>query len=57
MRGFKSHGPAQRLLSCYGIVSTLFRLGPHLMKAKSYRTFRQRSFAEWDRASCVQNIV
>jgi len=57
MRGFESHGQAQRSLSCHGIVNNLFRLGRHLMKAKNYRTFRQRSFAEWDRASCIQNIA
>ena len=29
MRRFKSHGQAQRFLSCHGIVNNLFRLGRH----------------------------
>lgn len=56
MRKFKSQGQAQRFLSCHGVVNNLFRLGRHLLKAKHYRTFRDRSFAEWDRVSCVQNL-
>lgn len=53
MRKFKSHGQAQRFLSCFGVVKNLFRLGRHSLKAKHYRTFCDRSFAEWDRISCV----
>ncbi len=57
MRRFKSHSHAQRFLSCHGVINNLFRLGRHLMRAMNYRVFRDRAFVEWDRASCVQNIV
>ena len=57
MRRFKSQGHAQRFLSCHGVVNNLFRLGRHLMKAKNYRVFRERSFAEWGRVSCIQNLA
>ena len=55
MRKFKSHGQAQRFLSCHGVINNLFRPGRHLMQAKHYRLFRDRSFIE-DRVSCVQNL-
>ncbi|MDV7106439.1 DDE-type integrase/transposase/recombinase, partial [Vibrio sp. TH_r3] len=55
MRRFKSHGQAQRFLSCHGVVNNLFRSGRHLMQAKHYRLFRERSFVEWTRVSCIQN--
>ncbi len=29
---------------------------PHLMQAKHFRAFRDRSFVEWDRVSCVQYL-
>jgi len=45
MRKFKSHGQAQRFLFCHGVVNNLFGHGRHLMKAKNYRRFRQRSLA------------
>ena len=57
MRRFKSQGQAQRFLSCHGIVNNLFRLGRHLMKAANYRVLRDRSFAEWDRVSCIQKMT
>jgi putative transposase len=53
MRRFKSHGQAQRFLSCHGIVNSLFRLGRHHMKASNYRILRERAFYEWARVSCV----
>ncbi len=53
MRKFKSQHQAQRFLACHGVVNNLFRLGRHMMKAKNYRTLRNRSFNEWDRISCV----
>ena len=56
MRKFKSHGQAQRFLSYHGVVNNLFRVGRHLLKAKHYRAFRERSFSEWARVSCVQNL-
>ena len=57
MRRFKSHSHAQRFLSCHGVINNLFRLGRHLMRAKNYRVFRDRAFAEWERASCIKNMV
>ena len=57
MRKFKSQGQAQRFLSCHGLVNNLFRFGRHLMQAKHYRLFRDRSFIEWNRVSCVQNLA
>jgi putative transposase len=57
MRKFKSQGQAQRFLSCHGVVNNLFRFGRHLMQAKHYRLFRDRSFIEWNRVSCVQNLA
>jgi putative transposase len=56
MRKFKSHGQAQRFLSCHGVINNVFRSGRHLMQAKHYREFRDRAFYEWMRASCVQNL-
>lgn len=57
MRKFKSQGQAQRFLSCHGVVNNLFRFGRHLMQAKHYRLFLDRSFIEWNRVSCVQNLA
>ena len=56
MRRFKSQHHAQRFLACHGVVNNLFRLGRHMMKAKNYRILRERSFVEWDRVSCTENI-
>lgn len=53
----KSHGHAQRFLSCHGVVNNLFRLGRRIMKAKNYRILRKRSFVEWYRVSCIQNLA
>jgi putative transposase len=49
MRRFTSQRQAQRFLSCHGVVNNLFRLGRHLMRAKNYRTLRERAFNEWTR--------
>ncbi|MCP4272641.1 MAG: IS6 family transposase [Gammaproteobacteria bacterium] len=48
---------SHRFLDCHGVVNNLFRIGRHMMKAKNYRTLRNRSFVEWERVSCVQNIM
>jgi putative transposase len=56
MRKLKSHGQAQRFLSCHGVVNNLFRFGRHLLQVKQYRAFRDRSFLEWKRVRCVQNL-
>jgi hypothetical protein len=57
MRKIKSHGLAQRFLACHRVGNNVFRLARHLMKTKNYRTFRQRSFTDWDKARCIQNIA
>jgi putative transposase len=56
-RKFTSQGHTQCFLSCHGVVNNLYRLARHLMKAKNYRIFRERSIAALDRASCMQNIA
>ncbi len=57
MRRFKSQKHAQRFLACHGIVNNLFRGCRHVMKAKNFRALRDRSFVEWERASCVENLM
>lgn len=47
MRKFKSIGQAQRFLSTYSQVYTLFNLGRHCISANNYRMFRSRAFASW----------
>ncbi len=37
----------------YKFVST----GKHMLKAKNYKILRDRSFIEWNRVSCVQNMI
>ena len=53
MRRFKSVSQVQRFLSVHGVVSNLFRLGRHLLRAKNYRMFRMRAFVRWQQATCV----
>jgi len=57
MRRFKSAGQAQRFLSVYGVVGSLFRLGRHLTRASHYREFRSRAFSEWQEVTCAQIIA
>src|SRR6202049_1535060 len=47
MRGFKSAGHAQRLLSIFALVSDLFGVGRHLLSAPNYRAALRRGFIEW----------
>jgi len=51
MRTFKSATQAQRFLTPYGLVETLFRLGRHLMRVANYRLLGDRSFATWQEAT------
>jgi len=44
MRQFVSMAQAQRFLSFHGIINNHFRQQRHLLKAKYYRTFRDRAF-------------
>ena len=50
MRKFKSVGQAQRFLSAHAVVSNLFNLGRHLVRAQHYRDLRMSVFNEWSRA-------
>jgi putative transposase len=47
MRGFKSPGQAQRLLSAHGVIQNFFRLGRHHLRSENYRLLRERSFKDW----------
>ena len=47
MRGFKSAGHAQRFLSSFGVISSFFRPGRHLLTAMSYREIMRRRFTQW----------
>ena len=50
VRKFKSAKRAQRFLGVYAVVSNLFNLGRHLVKAEHYRNLRISAFGEWSRA-------
>ena len=50
MRKFKSVGQAQRFLGAHAVVSNLFNLGRHLVRAEHYRNLRESPFADWSRA-------
>jgi putative transposase len=49
MRKFKSVSQAQRFLGAHAVVSNLFNLGRHLVRAEHYRNLRTSAFAEWSR--------
>ncbi len=50
MRRFKSVGQAQRFVAAHAVVSNLFNLGRHLVRAQHYRDLRISAFEEWGRA-------
>jgi putative transposase len=50
MRKFKSVAQAQRFLGTHAVVSNLFNLGRHLVRAQHYRNLRASAFADWSRA-------
>ena len=50
MRKFKSTRQAQQFLGAHAVVSNLFNLGRHLVRAEHYRNVRESAFAEWSRA-------
>ena len=50
MRRFKSTRQAQQFLGAHAVVSNLFNLGRHLVRAEHYRNLRESAFAEWSRA-------
>ena len=49
MKKFKSVRQAQRFLSAHAVVSNLFNLGRHLVRAQHYRDLRMRAFTVWNR--------
>jgi putative transposase len=53
MRKFKSMGQAQRFLNAHAAVYNLFNLGRHLVSVESYRYFRLRAFAAWEKAVAI----
>jgi putative transposase len=57
MRWLKSQGHTQKSLACHGVVNNLFLFGGYLMKASNYRIILNGSFAEWNRMTCVQNLM
>ena len=57
MRRFKSMRHVQRFLSAHGPINNLFRLCRHGLKARHYRTFRDRSFATWREVTYVTSAA
>ena len=49
-RRFKSVDQAQRFVAAHAVVSNLFNLGRHLVRAQHYRDLRISAFEEWGRA-------
>ncbi len=47
MRGFKSAGHAQRFLSTFGVITSYFRPGRHLLTSRNYREIMGRRLTEW----------
>ena len=50
MRKFKSIGQVQQFLGAHAVVSNVFNLGRHLVRAQHYRDLRINAFGEWSRA-------
>ena len=50
MRRFKSVRQAQSFVGAHAVVSNLFNLGRHLVRAQHYRDLRVSAFGEWGRA-------
>ena len=49
-RRFTSVGQVQRFVAAHAVVSNLFNLGRHLVRAQHYRDLRISAFEEWGRA-------
>ena len=45
--------PAQRFLDVHAAVCNLFKLGRHLVSAKTYKLFRLRVFVSWEKAAAI----
>jgi putative transposase len=48
MRRFKSAGHAQRFLSAFGVITSHFRVGRHMLGAFGYRAVMKSRFAIWE---------
>jgi putative transposase len=57
MRGFKSAGQAQRFLAVFGVITSFFRPGRHLLTARNYREIIGRRFTEWRRLVGLQVAI
>ena len=57
MRRFKSAGHAQRFLSAFGTITSHFRVGRHLYRARGYREVMESRCAVWQEVVCVEAIV
>ena len=56
MRQFKTLAQAVRFLSGHGVINNHFRQQRHLLKARHYRLFRDKAFAQWQQATCAWNM-
>jgi putative transposase len=53
MRRFKSPGHAQRFCRSFGFISSHFRVGRHLHRARAYKEVMKSRFELWEEAICV----
>jgi putative transposase len=56
MRQFKSVGHAQRFLTAHGLINNHFRQQRHLLRARHYRTIRDRAFEMWSEVICRDGL-
>jgi putative transposase len=56
IRKFESVVQAQRFLSAHAALYNLLNLGRHLVSAESYRFFRQRAFASWEKVAAIYQL-
>jgi putative transposase len=54
MRRFKSAGHAQRFLSVFGIITSHFRPGRHLLPRGSYKEMMKSRFVTWEEVIAAQ---
>jgi putative transposase len=47
MRKLKSARQAQQILAAHAVISNVFNLGRHLIRAETFRHHRAGAFAEW----------
>ena len=56
MRGFKSAGHAQRFLSSFGVIATLFRPSRHLLSAGNCRAIMRDRSGQWSPVNAVNFV-